>query len=490
MISAVSVLACCRPIAAAKFVRTYASTTRSIVPSSIVTTREGYKSIGSFHSDNVQDLIGIPNDLYEPPPLPFEALPLSSDFLLQRDEWTFLNHGAFGSSLKCGYDRAQQWRLHLEHQPLRFFDRDLLPHLVYGARQLATFVHADRQGIALLPNVTSGLNAAISGYVKECQRNNKGSTNLRRTTPKVVLWDVSYGSVKKMANALCDTVVEIPFQEKYLDRLEDDDVFLEALEDLLLQHDDWTDALFIIDHTTSNTALNVPVERLAKRAKEAGMITLVDGAHGLLAQEIDFKTLPSVDMYLSNGHKWLSCPRGVAFLYCPHEHLRETILRHPAVISHGIDDGYLSRFVWDGTRDYGAQLALPVVLDFWTRANPTMIRTWMRSKLTDAITLIAESWHPMYAKDIDDWAGKVTLGSMVMHSPMALVRLPPVYCGSSASPKTSTDAKMMQDYLYDNKIEVPVKCINGVLYVRLSCHIYNELQEYDHLAQVMLEYPR
>jgi hypothetical protein len=49
------------------------------------------------------------------------------------------------------------------------------------------------------------------------------------------------------------------------------------------------------------------------------------------------------------------------------------------------------------------------VPDFWTRADPTMIRTRMRSKLTDAIALIAESWHPMYAKDIDDWAGRVTL---------------------------------------------------------------------------------
>lgn len=489
MISVVPVLVSCRCKATAKFVRTFTSTTRSLSPSS-TTTREGYKSIGSFHSDNVEDLIRIPPDQYQPPPLPFDALPLSSDFLLQRDEWTFLNHGAFGSSLKCGYDRAQQWRLHLEHQPLRFFDRDLLPHLVYGARQLADFVNADRQGIALLPNVTSGLNAAISGYVKEYHKKNKRSTSVSGCNPKVVLWDVSYGSVKKMANALCDTVVEIPFQEKYLDRLEDDDVFLEALEDLLLQQDDWTNALFIIDHTTSNTALNIPIERLAKRAKEAGMITLVDGAHGLLAQDIDFTKLPSVDIYLSNGHKWLSCPRGVAFLYCPHEHMRDTILRYPAVISHGIDDGYLSRFVWDGTRDYGAQLALPVVLEFWTRADPKMIRTWMGSKLTDAVTMIAESWHPMYAKDIDNWAGKVTLGSIGMHSPMVLVRLPPIYCGSTANPKTSNDAKKVQDYLYDNKIEVPIKCINGILYVRLSCHIYNELREYDRLAQVMLEYPR
>ncbi|KAI2507712.1 cysteine desulfurase [Fragilaria crotonensis] len=441
-------------------------------------TGKAYRSIGSFHSDNVEELMRLPTDLYHPPSLPFESLPLSSEFLLKRHEWTFLNHGAFGASLQCGYDRAQQWRLHLEHQPLRFFDRDLLPHLVHSARQLAEFVNADRSGMALLPNVTTGINAVISGYVRE-HRN-----------PQILLWDVSYGSVKKIAKGYCDRVLEIPLQESYSDQLDDEEVFLTALEDKLASHGDWTGTLFIIDHTTSNTALNLPVERLAKRAKEAGMLTLVDGAHGLLAQDIDFDQLPSVDIYLSNGHKWLSCPRGVAFLYCANEEIRETILRKPAVISHGLDDGYLSRFIWDGTRDYAAQLALPAVLDLWTKADPRVVRSWMHSKLTDAIRLIAESWHPMYANDIDDWAGKVTLGSMEMHSPMALVRLPPIFCGSSLNPKTSTDAKQIQDYLYDNKIEVPIKCINGVLYVRLSCHIYNELREYDRLAQVMLDFPR
>lgn len=475
------------------FVRISAKSTR---PNAIANTtyrrslssagkREGYKSIGSFHSDNVEELIGIPTDLYRPPSLPFDAVPppsdfpvpLESDFMLQRPEWTFLNHGAFGASLRCGYDRAQQWRLHLERQPLRFFDRDLLPHLVHSARQMAEFVNADRSGIALLPNVTTGINTAIAGYVRE-HRN-----------PQILLWDVSYGSVKTIARAYCDRVVEIPLQSSYFTDSWDEDVFMEALEDQMAKHDDWTGTLFIIDHTTSNTALNFPIERLAKRAKEAGMLTLLDGAHGLLAQKIDFDRLPSVDIYISNGHKWLSCPRGVAFLYCPHEELRETILRKPAVISHGYDDGYLSRFIWDGTRDYAAQLALPVVLDFWTRADPALMRTWMHMKLTDAVQVIAQSWYPMFAKDVDDWQGEVTLGSMEMHSAMALVRLPPRLCGSSLNPKTSTDAKRIQDYLYDNKIEVPIKCINEVLYVRVSCHIYNELEEYDRLAQVMLDFP-
>ena len=77
-----------------------------------------------------------------------------------------------------------------------------------------------------------------------------------------------------------------------------------------------------------------------------------------------------------------------------------------------------------------------------------------------------------------------------MHAPMmALVRLPDDVSGmSSKERKTSTDAKRLQDYLYDHNIEVPIKCINGVLYLRVSCHTYNERSEFERLAEVALEY--
>mmetsp|Transcript_30721 Transcript_30721/g.70803 ORF Transcript_30721/g.70803 Transcript_30721/m.70803 type:complete len:81 (-) Transcript_30721:945-1187(-) len=74
---------------------------------------------------------------------------------------------------------------------------------------------------------------------------------------------------------------------------------------------------------------------------------------------------------------------------------------------------------------------------------------------------------------------------MTLHSPMALVRLPFPLCGSKEDLKTSTDAKTIQDHLYQHHVEVPIKCVNGVLYVRLSCHIYNELKEYDRLGDVI-----
>ena len=40
-----------------------------------------------------------------------------------------------------------------------------------------------------------------------------------------------------------------------------------------------------------------------------------------------------------------------------------------------------------------------------------------------------------------------------------------------------------QDFLhFEHRIEVPVKCVHGSLYVRISCHIYNQLADYEKLA--------
>ena len=69
---------------------------------------------------------------------------------------------------------------------------------------------------------------------------------------------------------------------------------------------------------------------------------------------------------------------------------------------------------------------------------------------------------------------------------MALVRLPEG--GSKA--KTSTDAKRVQDYLYSQNVEVPVKCVAGRLYVRVSCHVYNTANQFERLAEVALQYDK
>lgn len=436
----------------------------------------GYQSIGSFHSEDPEELLRIPSKTYQPPPLPFDvssSLLCSNErtreaFMLDKS-WTFLNHGAFGASLKCGYDRAQQWRFFLEEQPLRYFDRFLLPHLVHSTRCLADFTHTSPTHLALLPNVTSGMNTVIQGYCREYKDN-----------AKVLLWETTYGSVKKMAETFCNHVDQVKFLSEIVKSNGDaETIICRALEQHLSNGScDWTNALLIIDHTASNTAINFPVAKLSAIAKKHGMITVVDGAHGLLAQPVD-EVLSKVDIYLSNAHKWASCPRGVAFLHCSCPQLRETVLRIPAIVSHGIDDGFFNRFVWDGTRDYAPALSLPVVLDYWQRRNPQIVREQINVTLRAGVQVLSELWHT------DDGSENCTLVPMHMHSPMALVKLP-LFLNRNL-PRTSYDGKKIQDFLHHERIEVPIKCIEGVLYVRLSCHVYNTISEYEHLGKVLLQ---
>jgi isopenicillin-N epimerase len=43
----------------------------------------------------------------------------------------------------------------------------------------------------------------------------------------------------------------------------------------------------------------------------------------------------------------------------------------------------------------------------------------------------------------------------------------------------------VQDYLHSERIECPVKTVNGRLYVRISAAVYNELEDYEHLGQAV-----
>jgi selenocysteine lyase/cysteine desulfurase len=430
---------------------------------------------------------------YVPPKLPFEEEEedrtsdghspsvLRDDFFLD-PTWTFLNHGAFGAALRVGFERAEAWRRHLERQPLRFFDRDLLPHLAHTGRVLSRLVRADPKNVALLPNVTAGLNAVLKGYARSFPRSN------------VILMDTTYGSVKKMVKCYFGSdstgtgvVHEIPLQANQLSEVAGSSPG-EVLEHLLLSAVErcrGKPTLVLLDHTTSNTALTFPVERLARRAKDLHdqLCVVVDGAHGLLAQDVNMEHMRSVDVYLTNAHKWFSAPRGAAFLHAvPAVH--STILQQPAVVSHGVDEPDLfSRFVWDGCRDYAAALSIPVVAQYWEERGLEHVRDRMKEQLRHGVGVLASHWHSEYSHP-ESWAGTVTLtrldGDSGSLAPMALVALP--FPGG----KTSADAFRIQNQLYEMKIEVPVKCINGKLYVRVSCHVYNQLEEFECLARAIL----
>jgi hypothetical protein len=130
----------------------------------------GYKGFGSFHSDNVEEMLAAPDDAYvAPPPLiPFDdavrdaasgvelGRAFARHFLLDLATWTFVNHGAFGGSLTLMLDLAERWRRECERQPLLFIDRLLFPQLVVSIRKIARFVGVDRRELVFVANATTG----------------------------------------------------------------------------------------------------------------------------------------------------------------------------------------------------------------------------------------------------------------------------------------------------------------------------------------------
>ena len=129
----------------------------------------GYKGFGSFHSDNVEELVDAAcNEDWRAPPLPqvvstaqanandvgklrFGKSMREHEFLLGHD-WTFINHGAFGSPCRTVFEAAAAWRLHAELQPLQFIDRELFPHLVSSLRTLGDIVKASPRSLVFLIN--------------------------------------------------------------------------------------------------------------------------------------------------------------------------------------------------------------------------------------------------------------------------------------------------------------------------------------------------
>lgn len=73
-----------------------------------------------------------------------------------------MNHGAFGATLSPLLDESNVWRLKCESQPLRFYDRQLLPMVAHTVRETAKYLNCPASELVPLQNVTSGALAFLS----------------------------------------------------------------------------------------------------------------------------------------------------------------------------------------------------------------------------------------------------------------------------------------------------------------------------------------
>ena len=373
---------------------------------------------------------------------------LREHFLLD-PELRFLNHGSFGATPKSVLEAQSYWRRELERNPVAFMV-DRLPAVQrQAAERLAGFMGTVGENLAFVENATTGVNAVIRSL-----QLNPGDEIL--TTNHV------YGAVHQALRFVCARtgaslrVVEVPFPIASPDQL------MQALEGGFREGT----RLAVLDHITSATGLILPIERMVAACRERGVPVLVDGAHAPGHVPLNLDTL-GADWYTGNAHKWLFAPKGCAFLYAAP---RVQDLTHPTVISHDYQKGFVPEFDYTGTKDPTAWLAIEASLDFVELIGFERMRKHNYGLVRQAASLLRAAW------------GTAPLAPDSMLGYLVTLEAPVGALGS-----TIDEAAAARRYLLDeHRTEVPVFGFGGRNWVRISAQVYNELSDYQPLAEAIL----
>jgi isopenicillin-N epimerase len=369
-----------------------------------------------------------------------------------RREWRLdpdfltVNHGSFGATPLAVLAAQEEWCRRLEAQPTRFM-RNVLPGaLRAAAERLGRFLGAAAgEDIAFVDNATTGCNAVLRSLSFA-------------PGDEILVLDHGYGAVRNTVRYVAARagarMVEaaVPFPRPAAAGV------VAAVAAKLGRNT----RLAVFDHITSHSALVLPIGRMIAACRDRGVPVLVDGAHGPGMVDVDLEAL-GADWYSGNCHKWLSAPKGCAFLWARKDRQRDL---HPAVISHGLGKGFTQEFDWTGTRDPSAYLAVDAAIGFHERLGGPALRARNRALARDAAGLVARR------------LGTETAAGPEFHAAMTLVRAP------IQGPATPERAFALRSRLLDEfRTDVPLHPIGGAFWFRLSAQAYNELDDFARLAE-------
>ena len=348
------------------------------------------------------------------------------DLFLLDPTVVFLNHGSFGACPRPVFDRYQQWQLELEREPVEFLDRER----GFGERfeearlRLADYLHADQANLSFSPNASTGLNAAIR------------SLDLR-PGEVVLTGDREYGGLLRLfefvARRTGARIETAPAEE--------------------LEPGPRTRVVFCSHVEWSSGYVN-DIEAICGRARAAGAVSIVDGAHAPGQIDVDLEAI-GADVYAGNCHKWMCAPKGSGFLYVKPE-LHGLI--DPGVISWDWQDGapFADLHRWQGTRDPSAYLTVPAAIDFQAEHDWPAVRQRCRR-------LLERARERLPLEPLTDRFEQM-LGFAVEHP----------------------DAPRLTRRLYaEHRVEVPVFETAGGWVLRVSIQAYNDESDVDALAAAL-----
>jgi isopenicillin-N epimerase len=374
---------------------------------------------------------------------------LESEFLLD-PKVCFLNHGSFGATPKPVFEEYQRWQRELERQPVEFLGRRHNDLMRSARAALAAFFKTETDNLVYTQNVTIAINIVARSLALG-------------TGDEVLASDHEYGACDRTWSFLSRECgfhyVRRPIAVPLVSRQE--------LVDELWQGVTPQTRVIFLSHITSPTAIRFPVEEICQRARAAGILTVIDGAHAPGQIELNLPRI-GADFYGGNLHKWLCAPKGAGFLYARPEAQR---LLKPLVVSWGYESEtpsasrFVDYFEWWGTRDVAAFLSVPAAIRFQESQDWASLR---------------EDCHQLLGEMLSDIEKITALRSFYPNDSW--------YVQAATAPlPESTDIIKLKSRLYDEyRVEVPLMDWNGHKLMRISVQGYNTARDADRLHEALI----
>jgi isopenicillin-N epimerase len=378
------------------------------------------------------------------------AMPLFDDFLLDPSV-TFLNHGSFGATPKVVLEEYQRWQTESERQPVEFYQRRFDTLMNHARSVLAEYVHVPSESLIFMPNATVAMNMVAKSLALQAG-------------DEILTTNHEYGAMNYMWQFIAKQTGAVYINQPLPYPLTTPEECVEAFWSAVTPK---TKVIFL-SHITSPTALILPIAPIIQKAREANILTIVDGAHAVGQIPLDLTAL-GADVYTSNCHKWLCAPKGSAFLV-----VRPAVqhLIHPLVISWGWlpESDFAYQNQWQGTRDIASFLSIPKAIEYQQAHNWEQVRAECHAlaQYTRQAVGILTQLEPL-SPDSPDWYGQ-------------MVALP--------LPKLENPAQFKQRLYDDFRIEAPITQLGNQDFVRVSYQAYNSLEDAEkfiHALRAMLE---
>lgn len=228
-----------------------------------------------------------------------------------------------------------------------------------------------------------------------------------------------------------------------------------------------------VPHMPCTQGQVLPVKEICALAKEKGIYSFIDGAHGPGMLQLDLHNM-GCDFYASCCHKWMLAPKGTGFLYVKKEKLDEvqarwvggysdtgwSLVENPTYLKGYVDTAH--RFYY-GSMSASLFKGVVAAIDFHNMIG--------KEKIEARVKALANHFYNRL-QNID---GVELLTPEEEKSRAAIVGFK----------LKNMDYNEFQVITMQNKMRIRGVAENGLNSVRASFHIYNTFEEADALAELV-----